>query len=111
VIKGTLEELLQSASLDTLRDDYIIAELSDRGPVVDAHSKLRRLYPALLHVSRSGGFEAEGLPSLAEQVKEKETVTELELLSDFFKDTTGEALTTAEQDIVIEILRELEAVL
>ena len=106
-IEGELLALLESGLADRERDDYMIAGLTDRGAVLDAFAKLQRIYPRLLHVSRSGDFSPEVSPALA-RLRERENLSELDLFSEFFQSATGDALDEGERAIVIETLAEIE---
>ncbi|MBI5503488.1 MAG: exonuclease SbcCD subunit D [Deltaproteobacteria bacterium] len=87
VLRGTLEELQRGAATDSARDDYILAELTDRGAILDAIGKLRRCYPNCLHIDRTSFFDAPG----AEQATRADhrRHTEAELFGSFFREVTG----------------------
>lgn len=105
-IEGELAQLLRAAAIDPAREDYVIASYTDKGAVLDAFAKLYALYPNLLHVSRAAGFNPESLPSAGARAT-RETVSELDLFSDFFQEASGEALDDEERIALIKILDEL----
>lgn len=109
-LEGTLAELVGrgSSMTDRERDAYVIAGLTDQGPVLDALAKLRAVFPNILHVSRTGGYMPAALPSLAKQ-KERETMSDLDLFAEFFTDTTSEALTADERTCLVEALNAVAA--
>lgn len=52
IIEGHFAELMESGSEQAPNDDYIIARLEDRTPILDAMSRLREHYPNILHIER-----------------------------------------------------------
>jgi DNA repair protein SbcD/Mre11 len=105
-IEGPLQELIGLASEDGRREDYIIAGFTDDGAVLDAFARLRQVYPNLLHIARAGGFVPSQLPALA---REREEMSDLELFSEFFHETTGKNLNDTERSEIIEVLKEATA--
>ncbi|MES2965143.1 MAG: exonuclease SbcCD subunit D [Bdellovibrionota bacterium] len=107
-LEDTLEILVTAGSKDERKDDYILAGLTDPGPVVDALARLRAVYPNLLHVSRvQGSFRPEEIP-IAAKLREREAIDELDLFSEFVQETTGQALTADERSFVLDSIRELD---
>jgi len=108
-LEGDLTELVRQAAGDSEREDYIIASYTDQGAVLDAFTKLYAVYPNLLHVSRTLGFNPTTLPMLEARVN-RDTVSELDLFAEFFQAATGEALSERERitlnKVIIELCRE-----
>jgi exonuclease SbcD len=102
-IEGPLQHLISVAPMDATRDDYIIAGFTDDGAVLDAFARLRSVYPNLLHIARAGGFVLSQLPALS---KEREEMSDLELFSEFFRETTGKDLNESERSEIIDVLKE-----
>lgn len=94
-IEGELARLLEEGTNDPGREDYLIAGLTDKGAVFDAFTRLRVIYPQLLHIARVGGYEPDALPALRNQ-KNKER-SELDLFGEFFHEATGTELTGEER--------------
>ncbi len=72
-IKGEIEEILSNS--DEITEDYIQATLLDKGPVLDAMSKLREKFPNVLHIERpylSLNNTSVGLKSDHRKLDEKE---------------------------------------
>lgn len=108
-LEDTLENLLIGAKTDPRRDDYVIAALADEGPVVDALARLRAVYPNLLHVSRvRGTHRPDEIPTATARLREREAIDELDLFSEFVRDTTGKDLSLEERQFVLETIRELD---
>ena len=106
-VEGELAELIANASEDAKRDDYVIAGFTDKGAVLDAYLRLRGVYPNLLHVSRAGGYQPEESPALSRK-RERESLSELELFTEFFHASTGADLDASERSALIEAIAELE---
>jgi DNA repair protein SbcD/Mre11 len=52
-LSGRLDELVDNALRDTRRDDYIFAELTDDGPVLNPMERLQDVYPHTVEVVRA----------------------------------------------------------
>ncbi len=105
-ISGRLEELLARAKTDPAPDDYLLAEITDEGPVLDALERLRDAWPNVLRLER---------PWLTRMVQQRAAsvdharITPLQMLEAFHRDMTGEPLSDSRrallQDILDDILR------
>jgi len=90
-IEGTLEDLLTTAAAPF--DDYIVARLLDRVPVLDPIGRLRGVYPNVLCIER---------PDLAagpegQRRGDRRQIDHGRLFADFFKEMTGDAPSSDEQ--------------
>jgi len=77
----------------------------DKGPVLDAHGKLSRIYPNVLQVTRPGLMEQAGV--LREQGRKKLERPDNVLFGEFFADMTGETLDEAQKKELFDVLEEL----
>ncbi len=102
VLRGTLEELQRGAATDSARDDYVLAELTDRGAILDAIGKLRRCYPNCLHIDRTSLFDAPGSGQACRADHRRHT--EAELFGSFFREVTGDAPNQDETTAFAEIV-------
>lgn len=109
-LENTLEGILAEAVTDSRRDDYILAGLTDPGPVIDALAKLRAVYPNLLHVARVQGTHRPDEIPVASKLREREAIDELDLFAEFVQDTTGKELTSDERTFVTDSIRELNGI-
>lgn len=107
-IEGEIEQLLKAGEKENsnAKNDYVIAGLTDQGPVLDALSRLRVIYPNILHVSRAGGYMPSALPAL-ERLKAREEMSELDLFAEFFNETTGQELNAEERTALIEAIHSM----
>jgi exonuclease SbcD len=94
-IEGNLAELIARGGADTRRDDYILANLHDRGALLDPIGKLREVYPNVLQIERSF-LNADGAGAATTRVDHRR-IGEGELFADFIRDVTGEPLTPEQE--------------
>lgn len=81
-VEGTLEEVLARAPADLNKDDYLLAVLTDRMPLLNPMAKLRKFYPNVLHIERPhfGASTGEGLSA-----KDHRKMAPLDLFNLFWK--------------------------
>jgi exonuclease SbcD len=103
-IEGELDELLNRVEQNRC-DDYVLVGLLNATPAIDTFSRLRKVYPNLLNVTRLSTFTPEALPTLR---REQEQLSDLDLFAEFFRDSTGEDLSAPHREALIETLRSLE---
>ncbi|WP_252107035.1 MULTISPECIES: exonuclease SbcCD subunit D [unclassified Halomonas] len=106
VLEGELEHLLAQAQNEAVerREDYLLVRLTDRHAILDPMSKLRALYPNVLHLEKPGMLEARGAQQLD---REKLHFSALDMFSDFFEQTSGEALDDDQKTVVRALISEL----
>lgn len=105
-LEGEMDQILLEAHADENPNDYIMVGLTNSGAVFDAFSKLRAVYPNLLHVARVGGFSTSQLPRMKRVQQEEKT--DLELFGDFFRESTGADLSSEERALVVGALEDLQ---
>ena len=105
VVRGTLQKILEDRECFPKSEDYTAVELMDKGPVLDAHGKLSRIYPNVLQVTRPGLMEQVG--ALREQGRKKLERPDDVLFGEFFADMTGETLDEAQKKELFDVLEEL----
>jgi exonuclease SbcD len=86
-LEGTLSEIQAGPSPDENEQDYVWVTLEDEGPVVDAMSRIRDVYPNALHVEHPTRFEVSSLDGLAGDL---EAQSEEEVFEEFVAHVTGE---------------------
>ncbi|WP_312334306.1 exonuclease SbcCD subunit D [Anaerospora hongkongensis] len=103
-IKGMFQDLMKGPQNNENREDYILAELHDTLPVLDALGQLRSIYPNVLSIDpryRASGGENGGT------AVDHRKLTEKDLFAAFAEQMTGTAL-SAEQTAALDgVLEEL----
>jgi exonuclease SbcD len=105
-LEGELRALLAAAVDDPRRDDYLRVTLGDRGPVVEAMSRLRELYPNTLEVDRPFLTANQG-DARGRARRPEPALDELSHFAAFFEHATGEALADDAAADVRELLERL----
>ncbi len=104
VLEGALEQLLREGKQDPHADDYLLVRLTDDHAILDVMSKLREVYPNVLHLERPG-LMARG--ETLEVSRERLALGELAMFSDFYSQVTGKALSADQQAIIAASLDQL----
>ena len=108
-LEGSLTELLAAGATDPGRDDYLLVRLTDHHAILDVMSKLREVYPNVLHLERPGLM---GRGEAAQVGRERLKLGELAMFEDFFDQVAGEPLSDEQRTMIsatIEALhREVE---
>lgn len=104
IIEGELEDILQRGRVDPNAEDYLLVRLTDTHAILDAMSKLRAVYPNVLHLEKPGLMAAS---EQHEVDREKIKRSELEMFHDFFNQVTGRKLRAEEADALQQTISSL----
>ena len=97
-LEGPLSDILDGPGTDEDPQDYLWVTLTNEGPVVDAMSRIREVYPNALHVERTRRGDVRTLGSADSDVQGQRVDTVFE---HFFEHVTdGESLTDAHHDLL-----------
>jgi len=97
VLEGSLEELLVAGMDDPHAEDYLLIRLTDTHAILDLMSKLRQVYPNLLHLERPGLMaQGENVAINRERLRKGEQA----MFGDFYSQVTGDELTEQQRDII-----------
>jgi len=100
-LEGSLVDLLAAGATDPHRDDYLLVRLTDSHAILDVMSKLREVYPNVLHLERPGLMaRGEALQVGRERLKQGE----LAMFEDFFDQVAGQQLSDEQRAIVTAAL-------
>jgi len=90
IITGTLAELLATPDPNLPRDDYLCANLTDTGPVLDPMSRLREVYPQMMALQ----FESVGpaVDATARAAGDHRRREPGDLFRAFYRDVAGEEI-------------------
>ncbi|MFH1136909.1 MAG: exonuclease SbcCD subunit D [Pseudomonadota bacterium] len=103
-IEGSFDEIMAGPGPGESKDDYILISLRDKGPILDAVGRIREIYPNVLHLER---------PFLTAPDHDRpptgdhRRLGELDLFRSFFHYAAGEALSDAEEEVLVESLSAL----
>ncbi len=104
VIRGSIAEICAGPDSGENRDDYVLAEISDRGAVLDAIGKVREVYPNCLHIDRSAFFAgSDGSQPSRERIDHRRH-SEDELFRAFFEEVTGETIPEDEAEVFADVV-------
>lgn len=103
-IRGSFRELLAGPQAGEAREDYIMAVLTDKEPILDARGKLSEIYPNLLHIERSYLMTA-GEPGGT--ARDHRRLSDLELFRAFFSQVTGDELSPDQAEAYAAIVEDL----
>jgi DNA repair protein SbcD/Mre11 len=97
-LEGTMQQVLDGASADPCRHDYVKVRLMDRCPVLDAMAKLREAYPNVLHLERPHLGAA---TDARRDVVDPRRLGTLELFEAFYAQVAGQPLDEVERAEVV----------
>jgi exonuclease SbcD len=99
-VRGSFEELMASEVL--LGEPYVRIELTDSAPVLDAHRRLRTIFPRLVEIDRVG-MTQRNLPE-SRRAAAVRKLSASELAAAFWTEVTGEAPTDVEAELLVAAL-------
>lgn len=107
IIEGEIDEIIRQARSDEHIEDYISVILTNQQAILDPLSRLREVYPNILHLERQQTHAAKIL------LEEKSVLQRdaLELFKDFFQQMSGNGLSVEQCQIldqVFEVARKEE---
>ncbi|MCF7929246.1 MAG: exonuclease SbcCD subunit D [Spirochaetales bacterium] len=102
IVEGEMAELLHHPSAGSR--DYIMARISDDGPVYDAYGKLREVFPNLLNLERTTISGVEHGPVRAAGERDHRSLSDEELFGLFYTEVTGEELSEEERRLFARIV-------
>ncbi len=102
IISGTFEELMTRE--DPAPDDFLLADLSDDGPVIDAMGRLRQKYPNMTALrTKAMTQEDSGV-----RISLHERVDMMDMLGAFSDVFRGRGLSEDEKTLFVELLQKTE---
>ncbi|RUR33676.1 exonuclease SbcCD subunit D [Vreelandella nanhaiensis] len=105
VLEGELEELLAQGKQDPKADDYLLVRLTDRHAILDPMGKLRAVYPNVLHLEKPGMLGSQQRQQLD---RDRLRFDALNMFSDFFEQTSGEAMTLEQASAMSKLIAQLQ---
>jgi exonuclease SbcD len=105
VLTGTLAQILAGPTEGCNRDDYVSVELTDKGAILDAMSRIRQVWPNCLHLDRSA-FLGEGVGATRSSQDHRRR-SDLDLYEEFFAEVTGDPLEDSEREIISQVTSDI----
>jgi exonuclease SbcD len=100
-LEGHLEELLDPQYYEKQRlHDYLKITLKDEGEILDPISKLRQVYPNVLHLERKIDIKKKQ----SFNVTQGEKKSELDLFEQFYADMTTSEFTVDKKDVMADVI-------
>lgn len=103
-ISGIFAEIVAGAAADEAKEDYLEVTLTDRGPVLDAMSRIREVYPNVLHIARPDQVTR---VDLAGDRPDARNMDDAELFKAFYAHVSGEGLTRDQEAAFAQIVDDL----
>jgi len=104
-LKGKFKDLSKPTGTKKSRSDYVEITLTDRGPILDAMDRLRKIYPNLLNIRRPNLLMGD---ETRIETPDPRKVDHMEMFSSFFEQVTGGKLSTKEKKAFASVLKQVE---
>lgn len=104
IVEGFLEDLLSLGEVDAHHEDYLSIRLLDTHAILDVMGKLRRVYPNVLHLERTGLMQQSQNPVLLRDHVKK---AEQDMFKDFFNQVSGETLSDGQLSVLQSTIENL----
>lgn len=101
----TIEGLIADIERHPINDDYVFVRLLDESLVLSPMERVRSVYPNAMHVERKKA--SIGLIGEALSVDGRAKMDELSLFQAFYKEVSGNELSTETMKLFIETLQEI----
>jgi exonuclease SbcD len=105
VIEGHLNDLLKHPPTGVARDDFVRAQLLDKGALFDPMGQLRQQFPNTLFLNRPEFINPDSKPILPTNPRSDDAKA---LFSDFFAQVTGEPLSEEQASVFAEIVATMQ---
>lgn len=103
ILEGELATIIEQGRSDPHNDDYLLVRLTDRHALLDPMSKLREVYPNVLHLEKPGMLHQADQPARYDALKR----SEVDMFHDFFSQIMGQGLTEGQSQALHDIVQGL----
>jgi len=103
IIEGELATIIEQGEVDPHKEDYLLVRLTDKHAILDPISKLRTVYPNVLHLEKPGMLDTNTTGLKQASVKHNEFA----MFQDFFAQIAGEDMSEEQKKIVSGLIDEL----
>ena len=103
ILQGDLQGLLKQGETDPHKDDFLLVRLTDREALLEPMSKLRQVYPNVLHLEKTGLIGSSDVQLARDKLKRGA----LEMFSDFYRQVQGDELSEQQLQVIQQALEEI----
>lgn len=103
ILEGDLKSLLQQGESDPHKEDFLLVRLTDPEALLEPMTQLRRVYPNVLHLEKTGFASGSDLQLAREKLKRGE----LDMFTDFYRQVQGDELSDQQLQVVRDVLDEI----
>lgn len=103
-IEGEIETIVEQGKTDPCAQDYLLVRLTDKHAILNAMEKLREVYPNVLHLEKPGIMAAGDKQALQREMLK---ASEYDMFNDFFKQVSGNELTSDQKMALKEVIGSL----
>lgn len=104
VLEGLLDDVLAQGKTDPHSKDYVMVRLTDQTALLDPLSRLRVVYPNVLHIEKTLLTQSIGKTANRETLQRGEE----HMIQDFFKESTGHLMSDEQIAIIQATLNTLQ---
>lgn len=103
ILEGDLKSLLEKGENDPHNEDFLLVRLTDSEALLEPMTQLRRVYPHVLHLEKTGFTSTSNLQLAREKLKRGE----VDMFQDFFHQVQGAKLSDEQLQVVRDVLEEI----
>jgi len=107
VIEGYCQDLLEG-NVEPATEDYVQIRLLDDGQIIDPVSKLRKLFPNILHLERKHLLIHQSLKDI-NSIRKKQEMTHEQLFDAFYREIKGEELSEERSSYIQHVIQKVIA--
>ena len=103
ILEGELDTLLAQGQVDPHNEDYLLVRLTDKHAILDPMSKLRDVYPNVLHLEKPGMLDTKTTELQRASLKH----SEFDMFQDFYSQIAGENMSDEQKKLVSGLIDRL----
>ena len=103
IVEGELATIIAQGEVDPHNEDYLLVRLTDKHAILDPMSKLRTVYPNVLHLEKPGMLDTNATELKQASLKH----SEFAMFQDFYAQIAGENMSEEQEKLVSALIDEL----
>jgi len=104
LIEGKIDKIIKKGKTDPFADDYLMVRITDKKAILDAMGKLRKVYPNVLHLEKTGFKNKGEKRKISREMLQK---NELDMFKAFYKEVSDSKLTSKQSKALSEVIENL----